>query len=138
MCEFDEEARLVIDALSKILSEAIDESERYERELPHLMICTDLTSGYMTFAGPFSDRNAAQQVALREAHCLGADVPFIFRVAPLYPPLQLRGSLPPWPTQTGPMERPPRARRLWAADGCGSLGVEGEPPSEPGPDELGS
>jgi hypothetical protein len=135
--EFDAESQLVIDALSKILSEAMEESERYERELPHLMICTDLTTGYMTFSGPFSDRGAAQQIALRESHNLGADGPFIFRVAPLYPPLELRGSLPAVPTQIAPTERRPRVRRLRAADGCGSLGVDGGPPLEPDSDELG-
>ena len=113
MCEFDAESQLVIDALSKILSEAIEEIERYERELPHLMICTDLTTGYMTFSGPFRDHGAAQQVALRESYGLGDGAPFLFRVAPLYPPLAPAGALPPGPTQTGPKERRPRVRPLW-------------------------
>ena len=141
MCEIDfdsmdPDSEVVIDALSKILSEAIEESERYEQGLPHLMICSDLATGYMTFSGPFNDRSSAQQVAARESHDLGAESPFVFRIAPLYPPLELRGSLAPGRAQPDQIDSRPRLRRLQAVEGCGSLDPEDGAPPDLDSDEL--
>jgi hypothetical protein len=91
----------------------------------------------MTFSGPFSDRSSAQQVAAREFHNLGAEAPFLFRIAPLYPPLELRGSLAPGSSQGSPTDRPPGLRRLRAVEDGGRPAPEPEAPSDLDSDELG-
>ena len=100
------------------------------------MICSDLATGYMTFSGLFSDRSSAQQVAARRLDHLGAESPFLFRIAPLYPPLELRGSLAPGRAQPDPIDSRPRLRRLRAVEGCESLDPEKGDPPDLDSDEL--
>ena len=96
----------VVAALSRVLLAAIEESERYEDDLPHLVACTDLVTGFSTYSGPFDCRAAAERVADHEHRSIGKDETLTFNVAPLYPPLKL---MPPANPETGvpePREEP--------------------------------
>lgn len=90
-------ANHVVKELSKVLFEAIDETQQYEQELPHILVCIDHSTGAVTYSGPFRSRDEAQQMATREAAAVGVVTPLAYETAPLYPPHDLAspGTSPP-------------------------------------------
>jgi hypothetical protein len=65
------------------------ESEDLEREasLPYVMVCEDLTSQHLTFAGPYSSKEeAAAAVAYEGAS--STDDTMRFFCAPIFPPFR--------------------------------------------------
>lgn len=75
--------------LERLLRTALEEIDRYEQQLPHLVICADPTLGDATFSGPFASFAQAQRVADYECRSAGPASQMTFHVAPLYPALQL-------------------------------------------------
>lgn len=65
------------------------ESEDLEREarLPYVMVCEDLTSGHLTFAGPYGSR-AEAEAAVAHENGSSTDETMRFFSAPIYPPFR--------------------------------------------------
>lgn len=59
--------------------------ERYEVELPQVLICTDMMTGEQSFSGPFRSPNEAERLMQHERWSAGRDSSLRFSVAPLYP-----------------------------------------------------
>ncbi|RNL62547.1 hypothetical protein EFK50_12320 [Nocardioides marmoriginsengisoli] len=78
-----------LEALEVLVRGVLGDIDRYEAQLPHLVVCVDLSLGDATFSGPFASYAQAQQVADHERRSVGPSSQMIFRVTPLYPPLRL-------------------------------------------------
>lgn len=78
-------SRHLADVLAGVLYQAIEESQRYESRLPHVLVCTDLLTGEATFSGPFCSLAAAERVADHERCSAGTDSTLSFQASPLYP-----------------------------------------------------
>jgi len=79
-----------VTALTKVLVNAIEENQRYEDGLPHLLICVDGETRRATYSGPFCSRAEAERVADHERNSARGEPSLTFRTAPLYPPLELK------------------------------------------------
>lgn len=80
----DSEIRQVV---TDALLLALTDMERYEDELPQLLVCTDLTTGERTYSGPIPTKERGQLIARHETLAAGADSTLVFSLAPLYPAL---------------------------------------------------
>lgn len=70
------------------------ESADLEREahLPHIMVCEDLASRHLTFAGPYASRAEAEAAVAYEAEQT-RDGSLRFFSAPIFPPLGLADAM---------------------------------------------
>lgn len=74
-----------------VLASALHDIERYEEQLPWVLICSDVQSGALSMSGPFATRAESERVLQHETMCAGHDSTLSFAVAPLYPALDLDG-----------------------------------------------
>jgi hypothetical protein len=74
-----------------VLDSLVGESVR-EIDLPHLVLCTDLETGAVSYEGPYPDGMTALAAAESESTELDAEVSgFRFTVAPLLPTREMLG-----------------------------------------------
>lgn len=76
------------EVLAALMTDSVVRSEMDEVDSPHVMLCTDLNTGFISVAGPFPDGFAALVAAEQDAATLATSEAYLeFRVLPLYPPL---------------------------------------------------
>ena len=63
-----------------------------EAHLPHVMVCEDLHSHHLTFAGPYGSRAEAEAAVAYEADHSG-DGSLRFFSAPVFPPLEVADAI---------------------------------------------
>lgn len=75
--------------IAALIAESVVRDGIEELDHPHVMVCRDLSSGFISLAGPFPDGFSALLAAERDARSLsGAEGDGLeFSVLPLYPPL---------------------------------------------------
>lgn len=79
---------MLVEVVHAFVSDAVGAAAREEIDLPHIVVCSDLETGAVSYSGPFRDGLSALVFAQRESdldRTANTGRPMQFSVAALFP-----------------------------------------------------